>query len=157
MKNLLPKIALMSTLALAVPFAVNADTMDLNVQPATESGAPVRIDGVQADRPEGTYELFNYPRKVTVSFTNLNPSAARNVVFGMRGPDGSLVSSFSAAGTFAQGVSIRHDFTVAGVERRQQLARQEVDVEQATFADGTTWNNGQANPLSRRQSVSANL
>jgi hypothetical protein len=147
MKNL-AKIAVLSSLVLSVPVAAHADTMKLGIDASAQSGAPIRIDAVQADHPSGTYSLYTYPRTVTVSFTNLNATPARDIVFTLRGADGRIVSSFHDVGVFAQGVGINHNFDVVGVERRQELA-----VEQATFADGTMWHQGQPNPMIRRQAA----
>jgi hypothetical protein len=116
--------------------------------PAT---GPVRINTAIADKPAAPYDLDSHPRTVSIAF-NLNSVPAKDVVFGLHDNGGNLVDRFTAVGTYSQGIAIRHEF------RSSQLAspvqkRMQVDVEQATFADGSVWHQGDASPLTRRQAA----
>jgi hypothetical protein len=152
MNKHLSKITLVALLAGGLTTAAIADTMDLIVAPT--GAAPVRINAASSDNPDDPYALYSYPLSVTIAFTNLNSVPAKDVVFGLR-DSGRLVDEFTAVGTYSQGAAVRHDF------RSSQLASPtlksvQVDVEQATFADGSVWHQGDASPLTRRQAARSN-
>ena len=91
------------------------------------------------------------PGTVTVSFTNLAPQAASEVLFLVRDNTGRVIDSYDDRGTFSQGATIRNAFTT-----REAHGTPKVDVETVTFVDGSEWVTGQPNPLTRRQAAQSN-
>jgi hypothetical protein len=140
MNTPLLKAVLLASIAMTMPLAANAaQTSDLN--------APVYINGVQvAPLVGGDGNLLS--GTVSVSFTNLAPQPANEVVFSVRNDNGRVIDSFDDYGTFSQGVAIHHNFTTP-----EASGTPKIDIEKVTFADGSEWMSGRPSPLSRRQSA----
>ena len=125
------------------PIAVSASA-------TSDVDSPVRINGMQIApivRGDGDAESGT----VTVSFTNLAPQAANEVLFLVHDSSGRVIDSYDDRGTFSQGATIRNTFTM-----RDAHSAPKVDVEKITFVDGSEWVAGQSNPLSRRQAAQSN-
>jgi len=75
------------------------------------------------------------PGAANVSFTNESTAAATTVVFALEA-QGYVVDRFTDAGSFAPGVAIHHSFPETQIASDMHMA-----VAQATFADGTAWQN----------------
>ena len=135
------KAAALATITLAIPLAASANS-------SSDSTAPVHINDVQfslnAIPGDGALDM----PQTTVSFTNLNPSAAKDVLFFARDEDGRVIGSYDDHGTFAQGVVIRHTFSALNPDLQRKL-----EIEEVTFADGSVWLAGQSNPMARRQAA----
>jgi hypothetical protein len=147
MNTLLPRtlIAAAAVLATSLQASAAGTAPSLAYTPPT-AAAPIRVDGVQLP-PFTANEHNQMPRYITVSFTNQQAQPATDIVFGMLDGKGRLVDQYEDTGTFAPGVRI-----AAQVPFDQILDHVTgMDVEAATFADGTTWTKNE-NP-SRRQSA----
>jgi hypothetical protein len=127
--------------ALAAPSAASAD------------GYPILLNAVSISPASGFENNFAYPGIVTVSFTNEGTSPATTVTFMVRGYHGRYIDEFQDVGNFAPGQVIRHTFNGV-MTGSEQEAGVNVQVEKATFADGTTSYESSAPPapVSRRQS-----
>jgi hypothetical protein len=122
--------------------------------PAAASAAdePIQVDHVAVSPASDFSNNFAYPGIVDVSFTNTNPTAATDVVFAVRGYKGRYIDEINDVGNFAPGQTIRHSFNgvLTGSPQEPNLT---VEVEKATFADGTTWTPSLPSaPVLRRQS-----
>jgi hypothetical protein len=84
-----------------------------------------------ADGDDATY----LPGAANISFTNRNAVTATDVVFALE-TEGYVVDRFNDVGSFAPGVTIHHRFG-----ETQPTDNMRVAVAQATFADGTVWQN----------------
>jgi hypothetical protein len=84
-----------------------------------------------ADGDDATY----LPSAANISFTNQNAVTATDVVFALE-TQGYVVDRFNDVGSFAPGVTIRHHFGETQLTDNMRVA-----VAQATFADGTVWQN----------------
>lgn len=105
---------------------------------ADAQAGPIHINSVQlyggtfSDDLDRTTIL---PGSAVVSFTNRHAAAATDVVFALE-TKGYVVDRFDDVGSFATGVTINHTFPEAQPSDDMRLA-----VVQATFADGTIWQN----------------
>jgi hypothetical protein len=151
MKNLTLKTLMLSSIALAMPLAASADPASntgVALTPATTVTSPIRLDGVQISKDAGFNNDFAYPGMVNVSFTNMSAVPAKEIVFSLHGYKGHLLGTYHDVGSFAQGQTVSHRFTDRNIDESQQL-----EVDKATFADGTVWEAGQPNPMTRRQAA----
>jgi hypothetical protein len=96
--------------------------------------SPIQIDRVQVvDRASN--DVANAPIGVEIAFTNEQAAPATHVVFALE--SGGIVTGYvNDAGSFAQGVTVNHNFADNSLRNVEHVA-----VVQATFADGTVWNN----------------
>jgi hypothetical protein len=140
--SMIARTALVAALAAAVSgSAVAADAPTANVAlaplyaPAALDG-PIHIDRVQIAPADGIHNNFAYLGIVTVAFTNTSAVPATGIVFAVRGTNGAIIDRFTDAGTYEKGVSVRHSFTDVQSDPNQSL-----EVETATFADGSEWTN----------------
>jgi hypothetical protein len=151
MKNPALKTLILSSIALAMPLAANADPASnagLALAPAVTAASPIRLDAVKISEDMGFNNNFAYPGSVNVSFTNTSAVPAKEIVFNLRGYKGRLIGTYRDVGSFAQGQTVSHHFTDRNIDGNQLL-----EVDKATFADGTVWEAGQPNPMSRRQAT----
>jgi hypothetical protein len=101
----------------------------------TQTG-PIHIDKVQmygGSFADNNYDVW--PGSVAIAFTNQSGSPATDVVFALYN-NGAVIDRFDDTGSFATGVSIKHQFSDNQVAEGQRVA-----VETVTFADGTIWQN----------------
>jgi hypothetical protein len=127
----------LKSLAAALAVAAVFSSAPLLASAATPQLGPIHIDNVQVWAPEdrtSAGEALYYPGSLRVSFTNNNTSPATDVVFALLN-QGSVEMRIDDAGSFAPGVTINHEFP------NQNGSIQDVAVAQATFADGSVWNN----------------
>jgi hypothetical protein len=138
LKPQLWKTLAVSAIALATPLAANAQTV---------SSDPIHVDGVQfAPVVGGDYDVpFG---RATVAFTNLASQPVMDVILSLRDPHGRVVDFANDRGTFSPGTLIRYSFPT-----RYASGGVHAEIDQVTFADGSTWYPGQR-PVSRRQAVS---
>jgi hypothetical protein len=137
MKAQLWKALAVSAIALATPLAASAQTVS----------DPIHLDGVQFSPViGGDYDVpFG---QATVDFTNLASQPATDVILSLRAPDGRVLDFANDSGTFSPGTLIRYSFPT-----RYANGGVHPEIDQVTFADGSTWYPGQ--PLvTRRQAVS---
>jgi hypothetical protein len=119
---------------------------------ALAAGDPIQLNAAQISESSGQKNAFAYPGIVTVSFTNTNPVSATDIVFAVRGNKGRYIDAFEDVGTYAQGQAVRHTFT--GVLTGNDSEQNKVEVEKATFADGSVWLQPVPSaPVLRRQST----
>jgi hypothetical protein len=97
--------------------------------------APIQINDVRIGQAFGSSTGFQ-PGLASVAFTNENSSPATEIVFALENQKGQLIDRFEDVGNYAQGVTVRHDFTDIELGYNQKVA-----VEKATFADGSVWEN----------------
>jgi hypothetical protein len=143
LKPQLWKAVALSALALVTPVAANAQTV---------SSGPIQLDGVQftpviggEDDVGGDYGVpFG---KATVAFTNLASQPATDVILSLRDPHGRVLDFANDSGTFSPGTVIRYSFPT-----RYADGSVHAEIDQATFADGSTWYPDQP-AVSRRQAV----
>jgi hypothetical protein len=105
---------------------------------ADMQSGPIHINNLQIFGGAGTNsndDTIIVPASAAIAFTNEYSSPATNVVFALE-TNGFVVDRFTDAGSFAPGVLINHRFA-----ENQASDDMRVTVEQATFADGTVWNN----------------
>lgn len=140
--TILLKAAALAAIALTTPLAASA-----NSYPAAAS-APVRLNGVQVMPIMGGDRDIAVQRTV-ISFTNLDPIPAKEVLFFVRDGNGRVIDSYDDYGTFSQGVEIRHTFSALAPDSDPKL-----NVAEVTFADGSVWFEGQPSPMLRRQAAS---
>jgi hypothetical protein len=96
--------------------------------------SPIQIDRVQVvDRASS--DVANAPIGVDIAFTNQHAAPATHVVFALESR-GIVTGYVNDAGSFAQGVTVNHNFADNSLSNVEHVA-----VAQATFADGTVWNN----------------
>jgi hypothetical protein len=146
MNTLLPRTLIAAAAVLASSLQANAagTAPSLAYTPPT-AAAPIRVDRVQLP-PFTANEHNQMPRYITVSFTNQQTQPATDIVFGMLDGKGRVVDQYEDNGMFSPGVTI-----AAQVPFDQVLDHVSgMDVESATFADGSTWTKDEN--LSRRQS-----
>jgi hypothetical protein len=103
--------------------------------------SPIRIDRVEIEQSNEVYNQFE-PGLVSVTFTNTNAAAATDVVFDLLGYDGAIIAQYNDVGTFAQDQPVRQRFPDIHIHDNQQL-----EVDQVTFADGTSWSAHSSGPL----------
>jgi hypothetical protein len=99
---------------------------------------PIHINSLEifgGDTSDGNDDTIIVPASAAIAFTNEYAAPATHVVFALE-INGSVVDRFDDAGSFATGVTIKHRFA-----ENQASDDMRVSVEQATFADGTVWNN----------------
>jgi hypothetical protein len=75
------------------------------------------------------------PGSANITFTNQNAVAATDVVFALE-THGYVIDRFNDVGSFAPGVAIHHSFP-----ETQPSDTMRVAVAEATFADGSVWQN----------------
>jgi hypothetical protein len=105
---------------------------------ADMQSGPIHIDGLQiigGDTTDANDDAIIVPGSAAIAFTNEYTSPATHVVFALE-TNGFVVDRFDDAGSFAPGVMINHRFAENQARNDMRVA-----VEQATFADGTVWNN----------------
>jgi glucose/arabinose dehydrogenase len=139
-----PIMTTTTTLAAAAALALAAGT------PALASAAtapPIAISNVQIE-PAGGYANHYLPGIVTVAFRNAAGVAATSVTF-QTSDDGATLATFTDAGTFAPGVTVKHSFLTLDDDAEQRLSVAEV-----RFADGTVWDNTDL-PRALRQTAAA--
>lgn len=127
MKTTLAAIAAL-LVAGALPLAASAQTQD----------APIHIDNVhiyQQESPDDQQSLP--PGFADVAFTNRSSQPATKVEFALVSDDGAVLGRHTDVGSFASGVTIRHQFP----DEDTLDERQSVIVAAVTFADGSTWSN----------------
>jgi hypothetical protein len=101
----------------------------------TQAG-PIHINDVRVSGGGYTSdETVLAPASATISFTNQYGSPATDVVFAVYS-QGVELNQYDDRGTFAPGVAINHMFPES-----RALGDQSAAVVEATFADGTTWQN----------------
>ena len=156
MNSLITRTALAAAMALAASSAASAApaaSPDVALTPLYGSvdavlNGPIHLDRVQIAPAGGINYGFNYLGIVTVAFTNTSAVPATDIVFAVRGNDGSIIDRYEDVGSYEKGATIRHSFHDLRTDPNQRL-----EVDTATFADGSVWNNpGPATPVSRRQS-----
>jgi hypothetical protein len=99
---------------------------------------PIHIDNVQlygGTTSDGNDNAIVAPGSTAVAFRNQYGSAATDVVFALE-YHGYVIDRFDDVGSFATGVTIVHRFAV-----NQPNPEMRVEVEKATFADGSIWVN----------------
>jgi hypothetical protein len=152
---MIARTALVAALAAAVSgSAVAADAPAANVALAplyspvdAALNGPIHLDRVQIAPADGIHNNFAYLGIVTVAFTNFSAVPATGIVFALRGTNGAIIDRYTDAGTYEKGVSVHHSFTDVQSDPNQSL-----EVETATFADGSEWTNpGPAKLKSLRQ------
>jgi hypothetical protein len=115
-------------LAGAPAFASAADMQTGPIQINT-----VRLyGGTSTDGNDSTTVL---PGTAVISFTNQSAATATDVVFALE-TKGYIVDRFNDVGSFATGIPIKHTFPEA-----QPTDDMRVAVAEATFVDGTVWQN----------------
>jgi hypothetical protein len=147
MNTLLPRTLIAAAAVLASSLQANAagTAPGLAYTPPT-AAAPIRVDRVQLPPfTAGEHNLL--PRYITISFTNVQAQPATDIVFGMLDSQGRVVDQYEDAGTFSPGVSIANQVPFDQILDKVSG----MDVESATFADGSTWTKNEN--LSRRQSA----
>jgi hypothetical protein len=153
--SLIAQTALVAALSLAASGAASAADAPaasvalapLYASPDAVINGPIHLDRVQISPADGFQNNFAYLGIVTVAFTNTSAAPATEIVFGVRGTDGTIIGQYKDVGSYERGVRVRHSFTDVQSDPHQQL-----EVESATFADGSEWNNpGPTTPISRRQ------
>jgi hypothetical protein len=105
---------------------------------ADMQSGPIHIDNVQVsggETTDGNDSIVIVPGSAAITFTNEYASPATHVVFALE-TNGFVVDRFEDVGSFAPGVTINHRFAESQPNDDMRVA-----VEQATFADGTVWNN----------------
>jgi hypothetical protein len=100
---------------------------------AADLAAPIRLDSVQI-APTLNDGVESNPGLATIAFTNTAPVPATNITFDVLGYDGRVINQYEDAGTFTQGVTIRHTFPDHSIDTDQQIR-----VESVKFADGAVW------------------
>jgi hypothetical protein len=106
---------------------------------ADMQSGPIHINGLtfsggfssDADGDEATF----LPGFANISFTNQNALTATDVVFALE-THGYVIERFNDVGSFAPGVAIHHSFPETQPDDTMRVA-----VAEATFADGTVWQN----------------
>jgi hypothetical protein len=129
---------LLAAAVASAPLAASAaDTVaPVALAPASTAAAnPIRLDSVYYSPSLGVFQDWNYSGLVTASFTNTDASPAVDVVFTLHGYKDRIIDTFDDAGSYTQGLSIRRTYRTSAADPNQRL-----EVEQATFADGTVWN-----------------
>ena len=81
----------------------------------------------------GGYLGLEIPGKITISYVNGGAVPATSVAFAVR--IGKATETIVDKGTFSPGTTITHDFAEGGLFS----AASAIEVEQVTFADGTSW------------------
>jgi hypothetical protein len=139
--------------ALAVPLeAMAAQTAASSPPtPAASTAAsqtnPIRITDIQTTKAWHTEDKFYQPRTVNVTFINLNPVPAIEIVFDLRDGGGRLINRYKDVGKYMQGQSVTHGFFDVHVPRAFQM-----DAVRVAFADGSVWTTPpDMPPPSRRQ------
>jgi hypothetical protein len=125
------------SLGAALAGAVILSSAPLLASAANSQTGPIHIDNVQVWAPEDTSSAgvaLVYPGSVKIAFTNNSNSPATDVVFALLS-NGSVATRINDVGSFANGVTISHEFA------NENASIQDVAVAQAKFADGTVWNN----------------
>jgi hypothetical protein len=105
---------------------------------ADMQSGPIHINSLQifpGDSTDGNDDTIIVPASAAIAFTNEYAAPATHVVFVLE-TNGFVVDRFEDVGSFASGVTINHRFA-----ENQASDDMRVAVEQATFADGTVWNN----------------
>jgi hypothetical protein len=105
---------------------------------ADMQSGPIHINNLQifgGAATDGNDDTIIVPASAAIAFTNEYSSPATHVVFALE-TNGFVIDRFDDAGSFAPGVMINHRFA-----ENQASDDMRVAVEQATFADGTVWNN----------------
>lgn len=107
---------------------------------------PIHVESVQTYG--GFYRDVNanvnlLPAGVDVSFQNDADAPATDVVFDLVN-DGAVVAQFNDVGRFTKGVRIDHSFPLNPFSTHDRV---EVVPAQASFANGTTWQNPDPPPF----------
>ena len=153
--SLIARTALIAALALAASGAANAAGTSaasvaltpLYASPDAVLNGPIHLDRVQIAAADGINNNFAYLGIVTVAFTNTSAIPASDIVFAVRGTNGAIIDRYEDVGTYERGVTVRHSFTDLQTDPNQRL-----EVDSATFADGSEWNNpGPTTTIGRRQ------
>jgi hypothetical protein len=134
MNSLLARTLLASAAVLSLGLAASAGPAD-----------PVQVNSIDVAPALG--ETTGYaPGMLSVSFTNTAATPATEVDFNLLGYNGRVIGRFEDTGSFAPGVVINHSFPDAALDNKQS-----VEVEDVTFADGSTWSKPTLHPVVRRQ------
>lgn len=147
-RTLLVTSAVLATSAVAY---ANPQTVALSVAPALSSGSPVEINQITF---AGTKLQENnmLPGHIMVSFTDENVKPATDVMIGLVDGENRTIEQYDETGTFTQGTEVVRQLPFDRVLDRQLVG---AEVEEVTFADGTSWVKPAAiAPLSRRQASS---
>jgi hypothetical protein len=103
---------------------------------ADAQSGPIRIDAVQLVS-QSTSEHDIAPVGAQIAFTNEGNTAATDIVFALESDSGYVLDSYNDVGSFAPGVTIRHNFA----DHNTAIDGERVAVAKATFTDGTVWTN----------------
>jgi hypothetical protein len=142
---------LVAALATAIPLAANAAQAPTRGTAMSEftnaTSDPIQVMQVDIQAALGWANNFAYPGLASVSFKNNSLVPAISVVYTLRGNQDRIIAQRTNIGTFAPGQTVRDTFIDNEIDINQRL-----EIEQATFADGTIWiNPGASMPISRRQ------
>jgi hypothetical protein len=135
MKTLLARTLLASAAVLSVTLAASAGPAE----------SPIQINRIDVAPSLGESTEFA-PGRIAISFTNTEATPATAVDFEVHGYNGRVIGRIEDTGTFTQGAVINHSFSDGALDNRQS-----VDVENVTFADGSTWSKPVLHPVIRRQ------
>jgi hypothetical protein len=136
-KNTPPIMKTISTLAATLGAALLLAGSPVLASEPTQQTGPIRIENAQlfGNNLSDEDTSSSVPSSIKIDFTNNGNSPATHVVFAIES-DGVVLNTIDDAGSFAKGATISHTFNDDELSSEQQVA-----VEQATFADGTVWNN----------------
>jgi hypothetical protein len=104
------------------------------------STGPIKIDNVQTSGgyyQDADADINVLPASIRIVFVNQANATATKVVFVLQ-TNGYVAARFNDVGTFSKGVPIHHSFPLDPFGVKANLA---VAVAEASFADGTVWQN----------------
>ena len=152
MNTLIARSILAASVAFAMPLAANAAQAPapvVAVVSATDAalGGPIQLNAVTIQPSSGWQNNFAYSGLTTIAFTNTSSVPVTRIVFTLHGNQGQIIGHITDAGNYVHGQTVRHTFVNNEIDPQQSL-----NVEEATFADGSVWSNAQpAAPVSFRQ------